>query len=284
MKAGLMFANRQQFSRPELFSQLARDAEELGFESIWTVEHVVVPVPHTPYPGTADGRMRGGDDAPIPDPLIPLAYAAALTTKLKLATGIVILPQRNPVYLAKEIATLDVLSHGRVILGIGSGWMKEEFKAVGIDFHERGARTDESIQAIRALWHDTPASFDGKHFKFGPAISSPKPVQKGGVPIHVGGHSAAAARRAGRFGNGFFPNVDVAKYRELTRLMREAAKKAGRNPEEIELTAMTGPEPDKVKAYLDAGATRIVFDPLQFDPAKLRAGLEGIANKLIAKS
>ncbi len=104
------------------------------------------------------------------------------------------------------------------------------------------------------------------------------------MPIHVGGHSAAAARRAGRFGNGFFPNVDVAKYRELTGLMREEAKKAGRNPEEIELTAMTGPEPDRVKAYLDAGATRIVFDPLQFDPAKLRAGLEGIANKLIAKS
>ena len=202
-----MFANRQQFAHPELFSQLARDAEQLGFESIWTVEHVVVPLPHTPYPATKDGKMRGGDDAPIPDPLIPLAYAAALTTKLKLATGIVILPQHHPLYLAKQVATLDVLSHGRVILGIGSGWMKEEFAAVGVDFHKRGALTDESIQAMRALWRDYPASFHGKHFNFDNLKSLPKPTRKEGVPIHVGGHSPAAARRAGRLGDGFFGQI-----------------------------------------------------------------------------
>ena len=152
MKAGIIFANSGPFSRPELFGQLARGAEELGFDSIWTVEHVVVPQPHMPYPGSKDGQMPGGDEVPIPDPLIPLAYAAAITSKIKLATGIVILPQRHPLYLAKQLATIDVLSHGRMLLGIGSGWMKEEFDAVGVDFHARGALTDESIQALRALW------------------------------------------------------------------------------------------------------------------------------------
>src|SRR5271170_786909 len=191
MKAGISFANSGPFSRPDLFAQLARDAEELGFESIWTVEHVIIPQPHMPYPGSRDGQMPGGDSVAIPDPLIPLAYAAAITKKIKLATGVVILPQHHPLYLAKQLASLDVLSHGRVILGIGSGWMKEEFESVDVDFHTRGARTDEAIQAMRALWSATPASFHGKHFHFHDVKSLPKPAQAAGVPIHVGGHSGA---------------------------------------------------------------------------------------------
>ena len=179
MKAGISFANSGAFSRPDLFAQLARDAEELGFESIWTVEHVIIPQPHMPYPGSKDGQMPGGDHVAIPDPLIPLAYAAAITSKIKLATGIVILPQRHPLYLAKQLASLDVLSQGRVILGIGSGWMPEEFASVDVDFKTRGARTDESIQAMRALWSDTPASFHGKYYHFHDVKSLPKPVNSG---------------------------------------------------------------------------------------------------------
>ncbi len=155
MKIGIIFANSGKFSRPELFGSWRANVEQFGFESIWTVEHVVVPQPHMPYPGSKDGQMPGGDDVPIPDPLIPLAYAAAITTKLKLSTGIVILPQRHPLYLAKQLATLDVLSKGRMMVGIGSGWMKEEFESVGLDYHVRGARTDESIQAMRALWRES---------------------------------------------------------------------------------------------------------------------------------
>ena len=116
---------------------------------------------------------------PIPDPLIPLGFVAAITKKIKLATGVVILPQRHPVYVAKEVATIDLLSGGRMILGIGSGWLKEEFDALGLDFKHRGARTDESIQALRALWSEGPSSFHGKHFNFGPAMSFPKPAQQG---------------------------------------------------------------------------------------------------------
>lgn len=284
MKAGIIFANSGPFSRPELFGQLAREAEEFGFESLWTVEHVVVPQPHTPYPGSKDGQMPGGDDVAIPDPLIPLGYAAAVTSRIKLATGIVILPQRHPLYLAKQLATIDLLSHGRMLLGIGSGWMKEEFDAVGADFHRRGAITDESIQAMRALWRDSPASFHGKHFHFHDVKSLPHPLQPGGIPIHVGGHSAAAARRAGRFGDGFFPTiVEPAKLKAIFATVREEAKNAGRNPDAIEFTAMGAAKLDAVRAAEDAGVQRVVFGPPASDPVKLRAGLERIANDIIAK-
>jgi probable F420-dependent oxidoreductase len=284
MKAGISFANSGPFSRPDLFAQLARDAEELGFESIWTVEHVIIPQPHMPYPGSKDGQMPGGDSVAIPDPLIPLAYAAAITSKIKLATGIVIVPQRHPLYLAKQLATLDVLSHGRVILGIGSGWMKEEFEAVDVEFNTRGARTDESIQAMRALWSDTPASFHGKYYHFHDAKSLPKPVQMGGVPIHVGGHSVAAARRAGKYGDGFFPTiVQPDKLKQAFAQVRDEAGNAGRDSSAIEFTAMAAAKLDGVKAAQDVGTHRVIFGPPSSDPVKLRAGLERIANEIIAK-
>ena len=283
MKAGISFANSGPFSRPELFGQLAREAEEFGFESIWTVEHVIIPQPHMPYPGSKDGQMPGGDTVAIPDPLIPLAYAAALTSKIKLATGIVIVPQRHPLYLAKQLASLDVLAKGRVILGIGSGWMKEEFEAVDVDFSTRGARTDESIQAMRALWNNTPASFHGKYYHFHDVKSLPKPVNNA-VPIHVGGHSAAAARRAGRYGDGFFPTiVQPDKLQQIFGHARDEAAKAGRDSSAIEMTAMAAPKLEAVKAAQDAGADRVIFGPPSSDPARLRAGLERIANEIIAR-
>lgn len=281
MKIGIIFANSGHFSRPELFAELARDCEQLGIESIWTVEHVVIPQPHMPYPGSKDGQMPGGDQVPIPDPLIPLAYAAAITSRLKFSTGVIILPQRNPLYLAKQLATLDVLSKGRMMVGIGSGWMKEEFDAVDVGFNVRGARTDESIQAMRAIWNEPAASFHGKHFHFHDVNSYPKPVQKGGIPIHVGGHSTAAARRAGRFGDGFFPTVTQPdKLKEMFALVHAEAKKAGRDPNRIEFTAMPAPKPDAVKALADVGVSRVVFGPPSSNPAKLKQGLEQIANDI----
>ncbi|MGH8012423.1 MAG: LLM class F420-dependent oxidoreductase [Candidatus Binataceae bacterium] len=280
MKSGILFANSGPFSRPDAFGMLAREAEQLGFESIWTVEHVVIPQPHMPYPGSKDGRMPGGDEVPIPDPLMPLAYAAAITSRIKLSTGVVILPQRHPLYLAKQLATLDLLSHGRLMIGIGSGWMKEEFEAVGVDFHTRGARTDEAIQAMRALWSEDAASFHGKHFHFHDVKSYPKPIQKGGVPIHVGGHSAAAARRAGRFGDGFFPTSPPNQLPKIFQLARDEAKAAGRNPDHLEFSAMTEAKADSVKALRDAGVTRVLFRPPSSNPGKLRAGLEQITNEM----
>ena len=148
MKFGIGFANSGAFSDPSLLAHLATTAERCGFESLWSVEHVAIPVKHLPYPGSKDGQMAGGDTVAIPDPLIPLAYVAAITRTIKLGTGVLILPQRHPIYTAKEVATVDVLSGGRMMLGIGSGWMKEEFESLGIDFHQRGARTDDGAGAL----------------------------------------------------------------------------------------------------------------------------------------
>src|SRR6185436_14484325 len=135
-------------------------------------------------------------------------------------------------------ATLDVLSRGRAILGIGSGWLREEFDTVGVPFEERGKRTDESIKALRSLWADEPAPFAGKFYKWAAVESHPKPVQRPGVPIVVGGHSEAAAKRAARLGDGFFPAIpDAKKLSELFAIMRRECARIGRKPEEIELTA-----------------------------------------------
>ncbi len=285
MKLGLMFANSGPFSAPGLLAHLAQTAERCGFESIWTVEHVVIPQDYkSPYPYSPTGKIPGGEDVPIPDPLLPLAYAAALTKTIKLATGVMILPQRHPLYVAKEVATLDVLSGGRALLGIGSGWLKEEFDALGLDFHTRGARTDEAIKALRVLWRDAVSSFHGRHFDFGPVKSFPKPVQVGGVPIHVGGHSTAAARRAGRFGDGFFPALaEPEQLKQLIATVKTEARNAGRSPDAIELSCMGRAKLDTIKALEDLGVVRVVVAPPGYEPEALTRGLEKIGNEVIAR-
>lgn len=197
MKVGLAYSNAM-FNTPEGARALGEAADEFGIESLWTVEHVVVPKDYaSPYPYSSTGRMPGGEETPIPDPLVWLSFVASVTTKVRLATGIVILPQRSPVVLAKECASLDVLSGGRLTLGVGIGWLEEEFDAIGVPFEERVDRTEESILALRALWSDDE-TFEGRFYKFKDARSYPKPVQPGGIPIVVGGHTKASARRAGR--------------------------------------------------------------------------------------
>src|SRR5437762_2831515 len=223
MKIGLVFSNVILFGTPDGARALAEAADETGVESLWTVEHVVVPEGYeSPYPYSASGKMPGGETAPIPDPLVWISYVAGLTRNVRLATGILILPQRNPVVLAKECATIDVLSAGRLTLGIGIGWLAEEFDAIGVPFEERMGRTDEYVAALRALWSENE-THAGEFAKFTNALSYPKPVQEGGVPIVVGGHTKGAARRAGRIGDGFFP-ARPDKLGDLLDEMRRAAK------------------------------------------------------------
>ncbi|HYY73871.1 MAG TPA: LLM class F420-dependent oxidoreductase [Solirubrobacterales bacterium] len=286
MKFGIAYANAGPFGFPEPLAHLARTAEEVGIESIWTVEHVVIPVGYqSKYPYDPSGKIPGPENVPIPDPILPLAFAAAVTKTLRLATGILILPQRHPIYVAKEVATLDVLSGGRVILGIGIGWLSEEFDAVGVPFAERAARTRESVQAIRSLWKDTPEAFEGKFFRWGPLESNPKPVQKPGVPIVVGGHGERAARRAARYGDGFFPAVgEPEKLRALFGTLREECRRIGRKPEEIELTAGRGrPDLDGVRRLQDLGVSRITMGPPGFDDEAVTRGLHDFAERVIAK-
>lgn len=235
MKFGLAFANTGPFVEPAAAAAMGQAAEAAGIDSVWTVEHVIVPKEYeSAYPYSANGKMPGTHEAPIPDPLIWLTWIGAATTTLKLATGIVILPQRNPAVLAKEVATLDQLTQGRMLLGIGVGWLEEEFDALGIPFEKRGARTDEYMQALRTLWNTDDASFNGEFVNYDGISMNPKP-HGATVPIHVGGHSKRAARRAGELGDGFFPGKgDVA---ELVDVVRQTAADAGRDATAIEITA-----------------------------------------------
>lgn len=285
MKFGLMYANAGPFAFPEGITHLAQTAERVGIESIWTVEHVVIPVGYrSKYPYDPSGKIPAPPQVPMPDPLLALAFAAAVTKTLKLATGILILPQRHPLYVAKEVATLDVLSNGRVILGIGVGWLEEEFQALGIPFAERAARTAETVRAMRSLWKDEPEEFHGKFFRWEKLESHPKPVQKPGVPIVVGGHTEMAARRAARYGDGFFPGVgDAATLDALLRVLHDECAKLGRDPATVEITSgHPRPDVDTIRRLRDRGVSRCMIPPPAFDPDGVTRGLEQ-TGELIAK-
>jgi probable F420-dependent oxidoreductase len=219
-------------------ARLARLAEAAGFDSVIAVDHVVYPDAYSStYPYAASGRLPGDRTVSLPDPLIWMAAAMAVTTKLRFMTGVIILPLRHPMVLAKQVATLDHMSGGRIELGIGVGWLKEEFEALGVPFEKRGQRSDEYIAAMRALWARDGASFSGEFVNFHEVSSNPKPV-RGSVPIVIGGHSEAAAKRAGRLGDGFFPSIgsQVDTF-PLFDLVRRTAEGAGRDPKAIEMMA-----------------------------------------------
>lgn len=280
MKIGIAFANVLMFGTREGAKALAEAADESGIESLWTVEHVVVPEGYeSPYPYSPSGKMPGGETAPIPDPLAWISFMAGLTSNVRLCTGILILPQRNPVVLAKEAATIDVLSGGRLTLGVGIGWLAEEFDAIGVPFSERAERTEENIAAMRALWSQDE-TFDGKFISFSKARSNPKPVQDGGIPFVIGGHTKAAARRAGRIGNGFFPGRMGEDLVVLIDECKRAAKDAGRDPDEIEITVGGTADPDYIKQMEDLGVSRIVGPPPSFDPSDIKRAMGELGEKL----
>jgi probable F420-dependent oxidoreductase len=257
MKFGLRYASLGRYSDGPAAVELAQAAEAAGFDSIWTVEHVVVPHAYqSKYPYSPTGRMGAGlEDFPIPDPLIWLAYVAAATRTIKLGTAILILPQRNAVVTAKAVATLDHLAGGgRVLLGIGVGWLAEEFATLGVPFEDRGARTDEYVGAMRALWSQECASFGGRFVSFREVYCRPRPAA-GRIPIIVGGDTVAAARRAGRLGDGYFPARGAPA--ELFAEMRRAAEAAGRDPADVELTVSAPAEPGEIEALARLGVTRV---------------------------
>ncbi len=273
MKFGLRYCNAGRYVYPANAVELVQAGEAAGFESAWTVDHVVVPEGYqSAYPYSDDGKMAGGkNDMPIPDPLIWMAYAAAATSKINLATGILIVPQRNPVVAAKQIATLDLMSGGRVLLGIGVGWLEEEFNAIGVPFGDRGRRTDEYIATMQELWATDQSSFDGEFTQFTAVNSQPKPVG-GAVPIIVGGHSKAAARRAGRLGHGFFPARGASP--ELIDLVRGTADEHGRDPDSIEITASLPDDLGEIPELAARGVGRLLV------PVLPMSGVPGIINSV----
>jgi probable F420-dependent oxidoreductase len=289
MKFGLMFANTGRFATPEGARAIATAAESAGFESIWTVEHVLVPRGYeSEYPYDKSGKMPGGETTNFPDPLVWLSFVAACTTTIKLATGILIVPQRNPGVLAKEVATLDTLSGGRMVLGVGVGWLEEEFDALGVPFAQRGKRLDDYVAAMRALWASDDASHSGEFTNFASVVSRPRPVHDA-VPIVVGGHSEAAARRAGRLGDGFFPGKGSnEQLSELFDVMRATALEHDRDPDAIEITtggaAAFAPDPvAALKELEEIGVDRVVIPPLSFDVDGIGPALEQFGQNVIAK-
>ncbi len=274
MKFGIMFANTGHGSSPAGARAVAEAAEAGGFDAIWTVEHVVVPSGYeSRYPYDPSGKMAGGaEDFDLPDPLIWLTWVAAHTSTIRLATGILIVPQRNPVITAKELATLDHLSGGRLTLGVGAGWLAEEFAALNASFDDRGKRLDEYIAVMRALWKGGKTTFDGDFFQFENCISRPRPAQ-GSIPVVVGGHTKAAARRAGRLGDGFFPgSASTAEIAELIAIVRRTAEEHGRDPDAIEMLAGAGAPPgpkldERIEQLAELGVTQAIVPT--FPPDRL---------------
>jgi probable F420-dependent oxidoreductase len=255
--------------------RMVKLAEAAGFDSVVAVDHVVFPHKYTSvYPYAPGGRLPGGPGGALPDPLIWMAMMAAVTTRLRFMTGVIILPLRNPMVLAKQVATLDHMSGGRIELGIGVGWLKEEFEALGIPFEKRGARSDEYIAVMRRLWAEDGISFDGQFVKLDEVSSNPKPVG-GSVPIVIGGHSEAAAKRAGRLGDGFFPSIGAqVDTVPLFNVVRRAAADAGRDPQAVEIMAgcpdlLPGCASDPraaIETRAKQGVSRIILPVWRFQP------------------
>ena len=268
MKVGLAFASSAAIDGPATI-EICRRAEEVGFESLWGGEHVIIPDEiYSKYPYTEDGKIPAEPDTPIPDPLIWLAFAAAAAPNLRLGTCILIVPQRNPLVLAKELATLDQLSGGRVELGLGVGWLKEEFEALGVPWERRGARNDEYIEAMKALWQGPHAEFHGDFVDFAPVTCSPRPVN-GNIPIIVGGDTERAIARAGRMADGYFPGEgNIDRLRDLISRVKHSAESNNRDPDNVQISAIFGAQmmnPEAgVEEMRDAGVDRIMVPAFFF--------------------
>lgn len=258
MKLGLFNINMGANATPDRIAGVARTAETLGFESLWAGEHVVLPDPQVP-----PSPMAPQD--PCLDPLLALTWAAAATSTIRLATGIVILPQRNPVVLAKEVASVDVLSGGRLTLGVGVGYLEPEFAAVGANFAERGAVTDDFLAAMASLWYDERPEHHGRFSDFAGVDAHPRPVQQP-IPIVIGGHSPAAYRRAVASGHGWYgfaqtPDDTAASIEGLRRAADEVERPEHLGELEITVTPRVRLDDETVEAYADLGVHRLVPMP-----------------------
>jgi probable F420-dependent oxidoreductase len=276
MKFGLSYSTAFAGTDPANLKAIARHADDLGFESFYLPEHVAL------YPGARVGEVEFAPDLPIADPLECLAFVAASTTKILLGTGVLLLPFHHPVVLAKRLATIDVLSNGRMrLFSIGVSSLPGEAAAVGVDYATRGRRADEAIDILRALWAGdaTGTSFDGEFYSFKNITSYPKPLQM--LPIHVGGSSPAAARRAGRRGDGFFSGGRLTPAERLAQieLMRTTALAEGRDPEVLEYTrwGSIDMDPGDVAAYAAQGVDRLVVGTTSADRSEQLRQLEAFA-------
>ena len=284
MHFGLFSTNAYACSYPDVVAGVARAAEAAGLESLWGGEHVVLPDPQAP-PSPMAPQDR------ILDPVIALTYCAAVTTRVRLGTGIIILPQRNPLVLAKELASLDALSNGRLIFGIGVGYLQPEFRALGAPYEQRGAVTDDYLAAMQAIWSQTKPAYQGRFVSFADIQAHPQPVQRPHPPIVVGGRTAAAFRRAVQQGNGWYGfGLDVDGTAQALAGMRTAAQQYARpahlGPLEISITPGRGAGVDLATAekFTALGVHRLILMPSpRLDGAGLERYVDDVGTRLVGK-
>ena len=261
----------------------AKKAEELGFDSIWYAEHPAVPV-HSNSPFPATGGEIPWTYSHFTDPYIALARASGVTSTIKLGTGITLIPERNPLLLAKEISVLDRVSGGRFILGVGTGWLREETELMGGDFEHRWTQTREAIEVMKELWTKEEAEYHGRYFDFPPVKSYPKPVQQPHPPVLIGGMARNVLRRVVAHADGWLPNRVTAADVEDSRARLDAmAAEVGRDPKSITISVFgQAPERDLVQSLLNAGADRVIVRPEHVDTeAEMGEQLERMADAVL---
>lgn len=294
MKVGICTVGVGPCSTGDFIRRSAREAEKAGFTSFWGGDHVLLfgAYPESPYPYAGVNPQWG--DPPIADPRLPLyepvmtmAWAAAATETMEVGSSIIILPQRNPVVLAKELSVLDEFSGGRVALGAGVGWCKEEMDAIGTDWKTRGRRTDEYIDAMRMLWSTDAAEFSGSTVSFRDAYMYPRPVREGGIPVMIGGDTEIAQQRVARTGDGWLAfNIPVDEAPARVARLKELTREQDRDPEKLRLSVaiFSWTDPDELKRYRDAGFTEFLLfkcNELPVEQEGLVAGLDEAARKYV---
>jgi probable F420-dependent oxidoreductase len=262
---------------------LAKRAEEMGFDSLWVPEHPILPAKtSSPWPGSPDGVIPRVY-ADIVDPFVALGRASAVTTTLKLGTGICLVPERNPLLLAKEVATLDMYSKGRFLFGIGAGWLQEETEIMGGDFQHRWSQTREAVLAMKELWTKTQSEFHGKYYDFPAVYSFPRPVQRPHPPVFLGGMAKNVFKRVVEYGDGWMPNrVTVEQVKQGRATLDELADTAGRDPNSIQVSVFGQPaDRDHIRRLEDAGANRVMVRLETAAEGDALANLERIAETVL---
>ena len=262
MKIGLFSTFMSPIADARMISKFAKDAEDAGVESLWMGEHVVLfDETEFPYPGSASGKLPVPTGGGMLDTVATFGFLANATSTMRLGTGITLISQRNPLYTAKEFATLDWLSGGRMDFGIGVGWCKEEVIASGYTWPDRGARSDEFLELTKKFWTEEVISYNGEHFQVEACRMDPKPVQKPHVPIIVGGHSAAGFRRAAQYGDGWYGfGFNPKSTEEALAKVDSALDKRGRSRADFEIVITPNTfHQDEIRAFEDLGVDRLVL-------------------------
>ncbi len=286
MRIGLFAPLVNPIATPDFLQTLASVAEECGFDSLWVAEHLVLFDEYASrYPYAANGRIPAGGESGILEPFTTLSFLAAVTKRIRLGTGICLVPQRNPVYTAKEVANVDFLSGGRLDFGVGVGWLAEEFRAAATPFERRGARCRSYLEVMKRLWCDEVSEYKDDFYELPACRQYPKPIQKPHPPIHFGGESDAALRRVADLGQGWYGfNLEPEELSERLGRLDALLAERDRRRSEVQITVspyMKGCDLDKLKRYRDAGADRVILIGLARDREGLRPALENLAESFV---